>query len=125
MPMPKRRKGESEKAFIKRCMADATMNGEYPDAAQRLAVCKRQVTAAADQTPSTLQFVTDPGAITIEAAAAAEDGKPAIPRFSMLAYTGGPMRVSGWRGARTTRSRNARTAPRIASSRSTGRGSRT
>ncbi len=25
------------------------------------------------------------------------EGKPVLPRFSMVAYTGGPMRVSGWR----------------------------
>ena len=36
----------------------------------------------------------------MEITAAAEpvgDGKPALPRFSMVAYTGGPMRVAGWR----------------------------
>ena len=27
----------------------------------------------------------------------APDGKPPLPRFSMVAYTGGPMRVGGWR----------------------------
>lgn len=32
----------------------------------------------------------------IEATAGAE-GKPALPRFSMVAYTGGPMRLAGWR----------------------------
>jgi len=25
------------------------------------------------------------------------DGKPVLPRFSMIAYTGGPMRIAGWR----------------------------
>lgn len=30
-------------------------------------------------------------------AAASEDGKPALPRFRMLAYTGGPMRLAGWK----------------------------
>lgn len=29
--------------------------------------------------------------------ASAPDGKPALPRFSMVAYTGGAMRVAGWR----------------------------
>jgi len=33
----------------------------------------------------------------ITAGADAGDGKPALPRFSMVAYTGGPMRVAGWR----------------------------
>jgi hypothetical protein len=32
----------------------------------------------------------------IEATAGAE-GRPALPRFSMVAYTGGPMRLAGWR----------------------------
>jgi len=32
----------------------------------------------------------------IEAVEAA-DGKPALPRFRMVAYTGGPMRIAGWR----------------------------
>ena len=33
----------------------------------------------------------------ITAGADAGDGKPALPRFSMLAYTGGAMRIAGWR----------------------------
>ncbi|HQL76239.1 MAG TPA: hypothetical protein PLD58_23910 [Phycisphaerae bacterium] len=33
----------------------------------------------------------------ITAAADAGDGKQALPRFTMVAYTGGPMRVAGWR----------------------------
>jgi len=37
--------------------------------------------------------------ITIDAAAAdeASDGKASLPRFSMVAYTGGTMRIAGWR----------------------------
>jgi len=47
---------------------------------------------------SHLNLVCEPGAITIEAAEAGEgDGKPKLPRFSMVAYTGGPMRIAGWR----------------------------
>jgi phage major head subunit gpT-like protein len=30
-------------------------------------------------------------------ATAGTDGKPALPRFTMVAYTGGPMRLAGWR----------------------------
>src|SRR5512140_1378357 len=30
-------------------------------------------------------------------AADAADGKPRLPRFSMVAYTGGMMRIAGWR----------------------------
>jgi hypothetical protein len=33
----------------------------------------------------------------ITAGADSGDGKPTLPRFSMVAYTGGPMRVAGWR----------------------------
>ena len=49
---------------------------------------------------STLSFVCDPGSIQIEALAESEgtpDGRPKLPKFSMVAYTGGPMRVAGWR----------------------------
>lgn len=51
------------------------------------------------QGESMLSFLCEPGAIQIEAVAdiAAADGKPALPRFSMVAYTGGPMRIAGWR----------------------------
>lgn len=50
--------------------------------------------------PSELSFVCDAGAIKIQALAeveAAADGTPRLPRFEMLAYTGGPMRIGGWR----------------------------
>ncbi|MCX5685538.1 MAG: hypothetical protein NT049_17920, partial [Planctomycetota bacterium] len=33
----------------------------------------------------------------IEAAAETAGDKPALPRFTMLAYTGGPMKIAGWR----------------------------
>ncbi len=55
--------------------------------------------------PAELSFVCDPGAIKIEALADGEadveagaDGAPRLPRFEMLAYTGGPMRVGGCAG---------------------------
>jgi hypothetical protein len=44
-----------------------------------------------------LCLLSEPGALTIEAAAASGDGKPALPRFTMVAYTGGPMKIAGWR----------------------------
>ena len=47
-----------------------------------------------------LNFVSEPGAVVIEAIADAEgqgNEKPRLPRFSMVAYTGGPMRINGWR----------------------------
>ena len=33
----------------------------------------------------------------VEASAAPEGDKPALPRFAMVAYTGGPMQLVGWR----------------------------
>jgi len=50
------------------------------------------------QPDGALSFLSEPGALEIEAAAGGgDDGKPALPRFTMVAYTGGPMRVAGWR----------------------------
>ena len=49
---------------------------------------------------SLLNLVSEPGAITIEATVTGEqtaDEEPRLPRFSMVAYTGGPMRIAGWR----------------------------
>lgn len=46
-----------------------------------------------------LSLLSEPGAIQIEAGAdgTEADGKPRLPRFSMVAYTGGLMRIAGWR----------------------------
>jgi len=93
VPQPERRKGEPHDAFLDRCMADPAMVKEFPDADQRYAVCQRQAKAAA-----AVDLVSEPGALTIEAAApSGDDGTPALPRFTMVAYTGGPMRVAAWR----------------------------
>lgn len=98
MPLPERKPGESHDAFIERCMAHPVMVEEFPDAAQRRAVCQRQGRV---RTEAHLNLVCDPGSITIEAApedASADGGaKAKLPRFSMVAYTGGPMRIAGWR----------------------------
>jgi hypothetical protein len=78
-------------------MADPTMVQEFSDAAQRRAVCERQ---ARTQAVAALNFFSEPGALTIEASAdgaTGQDGKPGLPRFTMVAYTGGPMRIDGWR----------------------------
>lgn len=56
--------------------------------------------AAQFEGESHLNLLSEPLAITIEAAAETEgtaDGKPKLPRFTMVAYTGGPMRIAGWR----------------------------
>lgn len=45
MPIPKRRQGETKKAFISRCMGDGVMKREYPNNDQRLAVCNGQLKA--------------------------------------------------------------------------------
>ena len=97
MPLPEPNQGETRDQFIDRCMADTAMVREFPDAAQRRAVCEQQARA---QAGATLQLLSDPGAISIEAAAdvaAGDNGKPKLPRFSMVAYTGGAMRIAGWR----------------------------
>ncbi|GAB6184599.1 phage major capsid protein [Thermopirellula anaerolimosa] len=95
MPLPQRKPDESHDEFIERCMGDPVMVEEFPDAAQRRAVCERQGKV---RTEAYLNLVCDPGSITIEAADEGQgDGRPKLPRFSMVAYTGGPMRIAGWR----------------------------
>ncbi|MBU4400468.1 MAG: hypothetical protein KKE86_14180 [Planctomycetes bacterium] len=97
MPLPKRKKGEPHQQFIERCMSNRTMVKEFPDAAQRRAVCEDQARLLGTEA---LSLLSEPGTLVIEAAADGEtatDGKPRLPRFSMVAYTGGPMRVAGWR----------------------------
>ena len=69
-------------------MADQTMLNEFPDAAQRRAVCQHQVDGKADL-PLTASF-------SVEAAATSADGKPRNRRFTMVAYTGGRMRIAGF-----------------------------
>ncbi len=53
------------------------------------------------QVPGPLSLLTEPGGIVIEAFADADQvaagGKPRLPRFSMVAYTGGTMKIAGWR----------------------------
>jgi len=51
----------------------------------------------AESVPSSLRIVCDDAsAINLQAAEAAEEGKPALRKFSMTAYTGGAMRLGGW-----------------------------
>jgi hypothetical protein len=42
MPLPKKEKNESKEQFISRCMANPTMNKEYPNNKQRYSVCVNQ-----------------------------------------------------------------------------------
>jgi len=94
MPLPRPRPKETQKEFIGRCMGDEVMTKEFKDASQRRAVCQAQwdkrKTAAA--VPSQLTIHTMPGTLTIEAA---EDEKQ-LPRFRMVAYSGGSMRIAGF-----------------------------
>jgi len=42
MPLPGKRKDESRKEFMSRCMGDDMMNTEFKDPKQRAAVCNSQ-----------------------------------------------------------------------------------
>ena len=42
MPLPTKRKDESRKKFMSRCMGDDMMNAEFKDSKQRAAVCNSQ-----------------------------------------------------------------------------------
>ncbi len=68
MPLPTRNVDETHDQFIERCMADPVMVREFPDAAQRRAICQRQakVKVHAD---GMLNLISEPGSITIEAMA--------------------------------------------------------
>jgi hypothetical protein len=43
MPIPTPKPNEEKNAFIARCMSDEKMLQEFPEAAQRLAVCQTQL----------------------------------------------------------------------------------
>ena len=47
--------------------------------------------------PERLELTAQMEIFANDAGAEAGDGKSPLPRFSMVAYTGGPMRVAGWR----------------------------
>jgi hypothetical protein len=69
MPLPTPNKGESQQAFIDRCMGNPTMKSDYADTKQRLAVCySQEKKREADADPETrtlltsdLRVVTGPG----------------------------------------------------------------
>ena len=42
MPLPERNPEEPKQAFIERCMGDPIMVDDFPDPAQRMAVCQQQ-----------------------------------------------------------------------------------
>lgn len=43
MPIPEKKKNETPKKFIQRCMQDEVMVKEYPNKQQRLAVCSTKL----------------------------------------------------------------------------------
>ena len=97
MPLPERKPNETHDEFLQRCIKDPVMVKEFPDTDQRRAVCERQAKLKGD---GCLNLVSEPGALTIEAVGEGEQttaGTPKLPRFSMAAYTGGSMRIAGWR----------------------------
>lgn len=49
MPLPTPNGGESKSDFIERCMSNETMQAEYPDDDQRLAVCESQWVSRAER----------------------------------------------------------------------------
>ncbi len=57
----------------------------------------KQSEVDAESVPSSLRIVCDDASsINLQAAEAAEEGKPSLRKFSMVAYTGGAMRLGGW-----------------------------
>ena len=42
MPLPKPRKGQTKEKWLESCMGNSTMVSDYPDSAQRYAVCNSQ-----------------------------------------------------------------------------------
>lgn len=47
MPIPEPHKHETKEKFLSRCMADEVMNKEYPQKAQRFAICHSKWSAKA------------------------------------------------------------------------------
>jgi len=56
MPLPKPEKNEKSNKFVSRCMRDETMNKEYPDEKQRIAICLNRVSGIFDRTVSFLEW---------------------------------------------------------------------
>lgn len=57
----------------------------------------QQTEASAESVPGSLRIVCeDATTIALQAAESSQEGKPALRKFSMTAYTGGAMRLGGW-----------------------------
>jgi hypothetical protein len=93
VPLPERQTGETHEQFIDRCMGDAAMVREFPDTAQRRAVCESRAGVRAGE-PLEMALTAS---FQVEAAQGpSADGRPRNRRFAMVAYTGGPMRIAGF-----------------------------
>ena len=60
MPLPKPKPGQDKDEFLSSCMADGTMQSEYPDESQRYAVCNTQYEAK-DMKSAVLKIYGDIG----------------------------------------------------------------
>jgi hypothetical protein len=70
-----------------------TVTGEVTELVD-LDTLPARIAAEADATPADL--VIDGGTCTIEAAGNGQAGEPGVPRFSMVAYTGGLIELGNW-----------------------------
>jgi len=95
VPLPEPKEGESEKAFLDRCMGDKVMVKEFEKPGQRLKVCEAQWKRgkAEAAVPANLVLRTEASDVAIQAA---EDEEKKLRRFTMKAYTGGVMQLTGW-----------------------------
>jgi hypothetical protein len=60
LDLPTQNPGESDDNFMGRCMGNPTMNKEFPDAAQRTAVCVRQMKLSAKTKTEAFTMKDDP-----------------------------------------------------------------
>jgi phage major head subunit gpT-like protein len=74
-------------------MGAAVMVREFPDAAQRRAVCESRSSVRAEE-PREIPLAASFQVEAVQAASA--DGRARNRRFTMVAYTGGPMRIAGF-----------------------------
>ena len=100
MPLPTPNAGESHDDWIDRCMANPTMNREYPDTGQRRAICESQWGRRGKQSaelrthlPRMMRAME--GNEVIFATDGGSDKKAR--RFNMLAYTGNEVETWGGR----------------------------
>lgn len=97
MPLPVPKDGEERGEFLTRCLRDDTVSKEFPDTDQRVAVCFTQWRRGKRE-PMNLNAAFTLTAVPSWLAAedVAQGQSPRPPRFSMIAYTGGPMKIDGF-----------------------------